>query len=217
MSWVVYALLIILCNVRCLIHGASVVVPDVAVRCAEEALLPCKVLRDSSVTYQTASWYKMAGNGEGIAWKVLDVESHYPKELRGSLELSNDTSFSLKIKNTTSQNSGTYKCILAERNGERNLSSIVTLKVTGCPGIEDEKLKKYKTELFMLTCLGIFYLLLIFFTCTCLRKDSMSPNYQKTRPDMKHMLTLINVHEMTTFQDLNSDNTCKNGLTSSSV
>uniref|UniRef100_A0A8C3PQL6 CD83 molecule n=1 Tax=Calidris pygmaea TaxID=425635 RepID=A0A8C3PQL6_9CHAR len=217
MSWVVYALLIILCNVRCLIHGASVVVPDVAVRCAEEVLLPCKVLRDSSVTYQTASWYKMAGNGEGIAWKVLDVESHYPKELRGSLELSNDTSFSLKIKNTTSQNSGTYKCILAERSGEHNLSSIVTLKVTGCPGIEDEKLKKYKTELFMLTCLGIFYLLLIFFTCTCLRKDSMSPNYQKTRPDMKHMLTLINVHEMTTFQDLNSDNTCKNGLTSSSV
>ncbi|XP_063180024.1 CD83 antigen isoform X2 [Chroicocephalus ridibundus] len=217
MSLVVYALFIILCNVRCLIHGASVVVPGVAVRCAEEALLPCKVLRDSSVTYQTASWYKMAGDGEGIAWKVLDVESHYPKELVGSLELSNDTFFSLRIKNATSQNSGTYKCTLGEQSGERNLSVTVTLKVTGCPGIEDEKLKKYKTELFMLTCLGIFYLLLIFFTCTCLRKDSMSPNYQKNRPDMKHMLTLINVHEMTTFQDLNSDNTCKNGLTSSSV
>ncbi|NWU58272.1 CD83 protein, partial [Dromas ardeola] len=203
--------------VQCLIHGASVVVPDVAVRCAEEALLPCKVLRDSSVNYQTASWYKMAGDGEGIAWKVLDVESHYPKELGGSLELSNDTFFSLRIKNATSQNSGIYKCILGEQSGERNLSVTVTLKVTGCPGIEDEKLKKYKTELFMLTCLGIFYLLLIFFTCTCLRKDSMSPNYQKDRPDMKHMLTLINVHEMTTLQDLNSDNTCKNGLTSSSV
>ncbi|NXV47481.1 CD83 protein, partial [Uria aalge] len=203
--------------VRCLIHGASVVVPDVAVRCAEEALLPCKVLRDSSVTYQTASWYKMAGDGKGITWKVLDVESHYPKELGGSLELSNDTFFSLRIKNATSQNSGTYKCTLGEQSGERNLSVTVTLKVTGCPGIEDEKLKKYKTELFMLTCLGIFYLLLIFFTCTCLRKDSMSPNYQKTRPDMKHMLTLISVHEMTTLQDLNSDDTCKNGLTSSSV
>ncbi|NWH49013.1 CD83 protein, partial [Fregata magnificens] len=213
----VYALLIILCNAWCLISGASVVVPDVAVRCAEEALLPCKVLRDSSVTYQTASWYKMSGDGEGIAWKVLDVESHYPKELGGSLELSNDTFFSLRIKNATSQNSGTYKCTLGEQSGERNLSGTVTLEVTGCPGIEDEKLKKYKAELFMLTCLGIFYLLLIFFTCTCLRKESMSPNYQKTRPDMKHMLTLVNVHEITTFQDLNSDNTCKNELTSSSV
>ncbi|NXY73543.1 CD83 protein, partial [Glareola pratincola] len=160
---------------------------------------------------------QMAGDGEGITWKVLDMESHYPKELEGSLELSNDTTFSLRIKNATSQNSGTYKCVLGEESGERNLSVTVTLKVTGCPGIEDEKLKKYKTELFMLTCLGIFYLLLIFFTCTCLRKDSISPNYQKTRPDMKHMLTLINVHEMTTLQDLSGDNTCKNGLTSSSV
>lgn len=45
--------------VWCLIHGASVAVPDVAVRCAEEVLLPCKVLWDSSITYQTASWYKV--------------------------------------------------------------------------------------------------------------------------------------------------------------
>ncbi|NXW90346.1 CD83 protein, partial [Alopecoenas beccarii] len=203
--------------VWCLIHGASVAVPDVAVRCAEEVLLPCKVLWDSSITYQTASWYKMAGDGEGITWKVLDVESHYPGELGGSLELSNDTVFSLRIKNVTGRNSGTYKCTLGEQSGEHNLSSIVTLKVTGCPGIENEKLKKYKAELFMLTCLGIFYLLLIFFTCTCLRKESMSPSYQKTRPDMKHMLTIINVREMTTVQDSNSGSFCKNGLTSSSV
>ncbi|XP_010174522.1 CD83 antigen, partial [Antrostomus carolinensis] len=159
----------------------------------------------------------MVGDGEGIAWKVLDVESHYPKELGGSLELSNNTFFSLRIKNATSQNSGTYKCILGERSGEHNLSSTVTLKVTGCPGVEDEKLKKYKAELFMLTCLGIFYLLLIFFTCTCLRRESMSLNHKKTRPDMKHMLTLINVHEMTTFQDSSSNGTCKNELSSSSV
>ncbi|XP_008936484.1 PREDICTED: CD83 antigen [Merops nubicus] len=217
MSLVVYTLLIVLCNVWCLICGASVAVPDVAVRCAEEVLLPCKVLQDSSITYQTASWYKMDGDGKGIVWKALDVESHHPKELGRSLELSNDTFFSLRIKNITTHNSGTYKCTLGEQSGEHNLSSTVTLKVTGCPGIEDEKLKKYKAELLMLTCLGIFYLLLIIFTCTCLRKETMSPNYQKNRSDMKHMLTLINVREMTTFQDLNSDSTCKNGLSSSSV
>ncbi|NWQ66417.1 CD83 protein, partial [Neopipo cinnamomea] len=217
MSLIVYTLLIILCNVWCLIRGTSAAVPDVAVRCAEEALLPCKVLQDTSIAYQTASWYKMAGYGKGIAWEVLDVESHYPKELGGSLELSNDTFFSLRIKNVTSQNSGTYKCTLGEQSGEHNLSSTVTLRVTGCPGLEKEKIKKYKGELFMLTCLGIFYLLLIFSTCTCLRKESMPPNYQKNRPDMKHMLTLINVREMTAFQDLNSNSTCKNELTSSSV
>ncbi|NXP22437.1 CD83 protein, partial [Scytalopus superciliaris] len=217
MALVVYALLIILCQVWCLIHGTSVAVPGVAVRCAEEVLLPCKALQGSSITYQKPSWYKMAGDGKGIAWEVLNVESHYPKELGGSLELSNDTLFSLRIKNVTSQSSGTYKCILGDQSGEHNLSSTVTLKVTGCPGIEEKKLEKYKSELFMLTCLGIFYLLLIFFTCTCLRKESMSPNHQKNRPDIKHMLTLINAHEKTAFQDLNSNSTCKNELPSSSV
>ncbi|XP_063276222.1 CD83 antigen [Prinia subflava] len=212
-----YALLIFLCNVWCLIRGTSVMIADVAVRCAEEAVLPCKALQDPSISYQTASWYKMAGDSEEIAWEVLHVETDYPREVEGSLELSNGTSFSLRIKNATSRNSGTYKCTLEGQDGERNLSSTVTLKVTGCPGTEGDKLKKYKSELLMLTCLGIFYLLLIFFTCTCLRKETMSPNDQKTRPDMKHILTLINVHEITTFQHLNSGSTCKNELTSSPV
>ncbi|NXJ09882.1 CD83 protein, partial [Odontophorus gujanensis] len=215
MASAAYALLITLCNVWSLITGAAVAVPDVAVTCSEEALLPCKALQDSSITYQTVSWYKMAGVGDRIAWKVLDVESRYPKGLGGSLELCNNT-LQLRIRNATNQDSGTYKCTLGEQRGDRNLSGIVTLKVTGCPGIEDEKLKKYKTELFMLTCLGIFYLLLIFFTCTCLRKESMSPSDKKRR-DSKHILTLINTHEMTTFRVLNSGSTCKSGLTSSSI
>ncbi|OXB84528.1 UNVERIFIED_CONTAM: hypothetical protein H355_008004 [Colinus virginianus] len=179
MASAAYALLITLCNVWSLITGAAVAVPDVAVTCSEEALLPCKVLQDSSITYQAVSWYKddivaqvkkhicvfqMAGVGDRTAWKVLDVESRYPKGLGGSLELCNNT-LQLRIRNATSQDSGTYKCTLGEQRGDRNLSGTVTLKVTGCPGIEDEKLKKYKTEISMLTCLGIFYLLLIFFTC----------------------------------------------------
>lgn len=73
----------------------------------------------------------MAGDSKGIAWEVLDVESHYPREVGGSLELSNDTSFSLRIKNVTSRNSGTYKCTLWGQSGEHNLSSTVILKVTG--------------------------------------------------------------------------------------
>ncbi|OXB67911.1 hypothetical protein ASZ78_016374 [Callipepla squamata] len=192
MASAAYALLITLCNVWSLIIGAAVAVPDVAVTCSEEALLPCKVLQDSSITYQAVSWskpqasfktlfpkiwddivaqvkkhicvFQMAGVGDRTAWKVLDVESRYPKGLGGSLELCNNT-LQLRIRNATSQDSGTYKCTLGEQRGDRNLSGIVTLKVTGCPGIEDEKLKKYKTEISMLTCLGIFYLLLIFFTC----------------------------------------------------
>lgn len=74
--------------------------------------------------------FQMAGDGDGVVWKILDVESHYPKGLGGSLELTNDT-FSLRIRNATSQNSGTYKCTWGEQGGEHNLSGTVTLKVTG--------------------------------------------------------------------------------------
>lgn len=71
MSLVVYTLLIILCNVWCLIRGASVAVPDIAVRCAEEALLPCKVLRDTSITYQTVSWYKVSKKHKYISIRAV--------------------------------------------------------------------------------------------------------------------------------------------------
>ncbi|KAJ7406469.1 CD83 molecule [Willisornis vidua] len=216
MPLVVHTLLIILCNVsrkgRELIEGKPWSLDDL-----EELSKNGQLIEEDDTEEKYICVFQMAGDDKGIAWEVLDVESHYPKELGGSLELSNDTFLSLRIKNVTSQNSGTYKCTLGDQSGEHNLSSTVTLTVTGCPGIEDKKLTKHKGELFMLTCLGIFYLLLIFFTCTCLRKESMSPNYQKTRPDMKHMLALINAQEMTTFQDLNSNSTCKNELTWSSV
>lgn len=92
----------------------------------------------------------MAGDSEGIAWEVLDMESHFPQEAGGSLELSNDTSFSLRIRNATGQSSGTYKCTLGEQNGERNLSSTVTLKVTGtvqsfdCPMLHVKKVTVLK-------------------------------------------------------------------------
>uniref|UniRef100_A0A8C6ZUG4 CD83 molecule n=1 Tax=Nothoprocta perdicaria TaxID=30464 RepID=A0A8C6ZUG4_NOTPE len=159
-------LLLLLLPFWCSIHGASVAVPDVAVRCAEEVLLPCNAHWDSTATYQTVSWYKMAEHGEGRAWKVLDLDAPYADELGDSLELANDTLFSLRIRNASSRSSGTYRCTVREPSGARNLSGTVTLRVSGCPGIlGDEKLKKYKTELLMLTCLGIFYLLLIFFTC----------------------------------------------------
>lgn len=47
-----------------LINGAAVAAPDVAVTCSEEALLPCKVLQDSSITYQAVSWYKVRKKAE---------------------------------------------------------------------------------------------------------------------------------------------------------
>lgn len=42
-----------------------------------------------------------------------------------------DSPYSLKIKNTATCNSGTYRCTLQELGGQRNISATVILKVTG--------------------------------------------------------------------------------------
>ncbi|CAM5110650.1 unnamed protein product [Natator depressus] len=211
-----YTQLVILSNVWCFVRGTSVAIPEVAVMCTEETLLPCEAPRDPHVTYEAVSWHKIVGNGEELeemVRKTLEngVEYYYPKELNGSLQLSSDTSYSLRITNTTSHNSGTYGCNLWAPAGKHNQSGTIILKVTGCTERLDEKFKKYRAELLLLSCLGIFYLLLIFFTCTCLKKENMLPGYHKHRREQKHTLILVSAQEKKIIQCLGSNSTCKNG------
>ncbi|XP_074800922.1 CD83 antigen isoform X2 [Natator depressus] len=133
-----YTQLVILSNVWCFVRGTSVAIPEVAVMCTEETLLPCEAPRDPHVTYEAVSWHKIVGNGEELeemVRKTLEngVEYYYPKELNGSLQLSSDTSYSLRITNTTSHNSGTYGCNLWAPAGKHNQSGTIILKVTDMP------------------------------------------------------------------------------------
>ncbi|XP_074841558.1 CD83 antigen [Carettochelys insculpta] len=209
-----YTQLVILSNVWCVVRGTSVAIPEVAVTCTEEALLPCEAPWDPEVTYEAVSWYKIVGSDDElveVARKNPEngVEYFYHKDFNGSLQLSSDTSYSLRITNTTSQNSGTYTCTLWAPSGKHNQSGTIILKVTGCTEQLDEKFKKYRTELLLLSCLGIFYLLLIFFTCTCLNNENMHSGYHKHRREQKH--TLVSVQEKKIFQYLGSNSACKNG------
>ncbi|KAH0617901.1 hypothetical protein JD844_016624 [Phrynosoma platyrhinos] len=133
-------------------------------------------------------WHRVTEIGENSE-KLTDLQSdkqhNNSRELNESLEASNDTWHSLKLRNTTSYSSGTYKCLLRTPIRKLNRSSTVTLKVIDCPKeSQDTKHKKYKTELMLLCSLGLFYLLLIFFACTCL-KEKESTNYYKSR--VKHI------------------------------
>uniref|UniRef100_A0A8D0H148 CD83 molecule n=1 Tax=Sphenodon punctatus TaxID=8508 RepID=A0A8D0H148_SPHPU len=163
--------LVILMNAWCLIHGAAESIPEVVVTCREDALLPCNAPQDPQVTYTAISWYKVDGDvaeWSEMVWKDLEYDETYrsSKDLNGSLEVSNSTPYSsLRIKNTTSHSTGTYMCTLWAPDGKQNQSGTVTLKVTGCPKLLDEKIQKYRSEIVLLSFLGVFYLLLIFFTC----------------------------------------------------
>ncbi|XP_053106099.1 CD83 antigen isoform X2 [Hemicordylus capensis] len=161
-------------------HGVADAMLEVVATCSEDVLLPCKALQDPQITHRNVSWYKWSGK-DSDEWQELQSNKghNYSRELNAtSLEISNGTQYSLKIRNTTSYSSGTYKCILRASIREHNRNSTVILKVKDCP---EEKIMKYKMELVLLCCLGVFYLLLILFTCTCLKEKSFPDNHKSTK------------------------------------
>uniref|UniRef100_A0ABI7XEP1 Ig-like domain-containing protein n=1 Tax=Felis catus TaxID=9685 RepID=A0ABI7XEP1_FELCA len=104
----------------------------------------------------------------------------YHQQKDGSLEASSERLYSLKIENTTSVDSGTYRCILEEPEGRRNQSGTVTLKVTGCPKErKEDTFQKYRAEIVLLLALVVFYLTLIIFTCKFAQQQSIFPDFSK--------------------------------------
>uniref|UniRef100_A0A8C9JE63 CD83 molecule n=1 Tax=Panthera tigris altaica TaxID=74533 RepID=A0A8C9JE63_PANTA len=104
----------------------------------------------------------------------------YHQQKDGSLEASGERLYSLKIENTTSVDSGTYRCILEEPEGRRNQSGTVTLKVTGCPKErKEDTFQKYRAEIVLLLALVVFYLTLIIFTCKFAQQQSIFPDFSK--------------------------------------
>ncbi|XP_062985844.1 CD83 antigen [Elgaria multicarinata webbii] len=168
--------LVFLSQVWPAIHGVADAMIHIVATCSEDVLLPCRISQDLQVTNGAVSWYKIGDNSEVLQDLQYHKDYGYSRELNESLEVSNSTWHSLKIKNITSYSSGTYTCILRTPVRKYNESTI-TLKVIGCPG---PKFKEYRTELLLLCSLGFFYLLLIFFTCTCLKEKS-PPVYHKSR------------------------------------
>nr|XP_012609131.1 CD83 antigen isoform X2 [Microcebus murinus] len=111
----------------------------------------------------------------------LGKQHHLQKGTNGSAEdTPSERPYSLKIQNTTSCNSGTYRCTLWDPEGQRNLSGTVILRVTGCfPKRKEETFKKYRAEIVLLLALVIFYLTLIIFTCKFARLQSIFPDISK--------------------------------------
>ncbi|XP_044282220.1 CD83 antigen [Varanus komodoensis] len=151
--------------------------PQIVATCHGDILLPCKISQNLRVPQGAVSWYKISDNSEEQQVLQYYKAYNYSEEFNASSEVSNDTWHSLKITNITSYSSGTYKCILRTPVKKYNQSTI-TLKVIGCLDAKNEKF--YRTDLLLLCFLGFFYLLLIFFTCTCLKEQSL-PHYHKSR------------------------------------
>ncbi|XP_062953681.1 CD83 antigen isoform X2 [Cynocephalus volans] len=156
---------------------------EVKVACSEDVDLPCTAPWDPRVPY-TVSWTKLTGAGEERMEVPqgdlhLGGQHYHQKEQNDSFEAPSERPYSLKIRNTTSCNSGTYRCTLQELQGQRNLSGTVILKVTGCPKDHKEgNFKKYRAEVVLLLALVVFYLTLIVFTCFA-RLQSIFPDFSK--------------------------------------
>ncbi|KAG8510991.1 CD83 antigen [Galemys pyrenaicus] len=149
---------------------------EVMVACSEDVDLPCTAPWDPQVSY-TVSWTKLMRNGEERLEVTEEDLQYYQK---GSTEATSVGLYSLKIRNTTSCHSGTYKCMLEELAGQTFRNGTVILKVTGCPkeGKEDS-FNKYRADIVLLVVLVIFYLTLIIFTCKFARYQSIFPDFSK--------------------------------------
>uniref|UniRef100_A0AAA9TX46 CD83 molecule n=1 Tax=Bos taurus TaxID=9913 RepID=A0AAA9TX46_BOVIN len=155
---------------------------EVKVACSEDVDLPCTAPWDPLVTY-TVSWAKLTdGGAERVEVTQEDLQS--PQQ-RNSSEAPRERLYSLRIQNTTSCNSGTYRCTLVGQEGQRNLTGTVILKVTGCfKGHRGETFKNYRAEIVLLLALVIFYVTLIIFTCKFARQQSIFPDFSK--PVLEH-------------------------------
>ncbi|ELK14965.1 CD83 antigen [Pteropus alecto] len=153
---------------------------EVKVACSEDVDLPCTAPRNPRVSY-TVSWAKLTEGGEKrIEMPQEDLQNYHQKEQKGSFEDPGERLYSLKIPNTTSCSSGTYRCTLEGQEGQRNQSGTVILKVTGCPKeLKEKTFKKYKAEIALLLVLVVFYLTLIIFTFKFARQQSIFQEFSK--------------------------------------
>ncbi|XP_019517721.1 PREDICTED: CD83 antigen isoform X1 [Hipposideros armiger] len=159
---------------------------EMKVACSENVDLPCTALRDPQVPY-SVSWAKLTeGSEEWIKVPQEDLQSYHQEEQNGSFEAPSERLYSLKIRNTTSCSSGTYRCTLVGPEGQRNQSGTVILKVTGCQKERKVTFKKYRAEIVLLLVLVVFYLTLIIFTFKFARQQSMFPDFSK--PSMERAL-----------------------------
>uniref|UniRef100_A0A8C3WW75 CD83 molecule n=1 Tax=Catagonus wagneri TaxID=51154 RepID=A0A8C3WW75_9CETA len=155
---------------------------EVKVACSEDVDLPCPAPWDPQVPYRV-SWAKLAsGRAESLEVPREELRS---SPQNGSSGAPGGRPYSLRIRNTTSCNSGTYRCTLEDPETQRNLSGTVVLKVTGCSkGRKEDTFKKYRAEIVLLLVLVTFYLTLIIFTCKFARQQSIFPDFSK--PIMEH-------------------------------
>ncbi|XP_074128220.1 CD83 antigen isoform X2 [Sminthopsis crassicaudata] len=184
--------LLILSCTWCLVPAAQVV----EVICSEDALLTCAAPWNPQTPYVMIFWDKV-NEQSGELTKMLGMnlslsEQYYDqKETNGSLQACPSEECSLKIKNTTCQHVGTYRCTLWAPGEENSPTATVELKVTGCTiELDNDKYKKYRAEILLLLFLAMFYVFLIIFTCKFAKLQNIFPDINKQGMEQ----TFLHIH-----------------------
>ncbi|XP_054983847.1 CD83 antigen isoform X2 [Sorex araneus] len=174
--------------------GPAPAVREVTVACAADVALPCTAPRDPRGSY-SVSWAKLEKDGEERMEHRQGAPAHTQQQ-QESVEAPGESLYFLKIRNATGCDSGTYRCTLEERDGPRNRSGTVTLRVTGCPKEHrEENFNKYRADIILLVVLVIFYLTLIIFTCFA-RHQSIFPDFSKPAVEQGFLpVTSTNKHQ----------------------
>ncbi|KAJ1200987.1 hypothetical protein NDU88_004805 [Pleurodeles waltl] len=182
--------------------GLIQAVIEVVVQCGEDAVLPCGTQRHPFHKYTQITWYKVSKNMENmnvIIRKNLQTGAIFTEEDQQLMHVLNDTHWSLRLKNTTSKDSGIYCCYLRAPLGEINQKTTIELKVTvdAAQNNQNQNSKYRNTEMLVIFLL-LLSLLLLFINYTCIRIQNIFS--KKAKHGLSHILPLFTAQEMKNFQ-----------------
>lgn len=151
--------------------------------CIKDSVLRCKADRKNGVKYRAVTWYKVNKDPPYQLSGLLTRKLSRPNSTRCYICLQREVhfleeSFDIFLPNVTSDDIGTYKCLLEAHVGEQNQEGLDHISVAGCPG---NKLMGQINDMYLVVAATVVLIvaLMIFVVCYATLKSILNQRLKK--------------------------------------